>query len=51
MDYAKGFDCVDHNKLWHILKEMGIPEYVTYVLRNLYIGQEATVRMGHGKMV
>ena len=48
IDYAKGFDCVDHNKLWHILKEMGIPEYVTYVLRNLYIGQEATVRTEHG---
>ena len=41
IDYAKGFDCVYHNKLWHILKEMGIPEHITCVLRNLYIGQEA----------
>ena len=46
--YAKAFDCVDHNKLWTILKEMGIPEHLTYLLRNLYTGQEATVRTGHG---
>ena len=45
---AKAFDCVDHNKLWKILKEMGIPEHLTYLLRNLYAGQEATVRTGHG---
>ena len=44
IDYAKAFDCVDHNKLWKILKEMGIPDYVTCLLRNLYAGQEATVR-------
>ena len=49
IDYAKAFDCVDHNKLWKILKEMGIPDYMTYLLRNLYAGQEATVRTGHGK--
>ena len=48
IDYAKVFDCVDHNKLWKILKEMGIPDHVTYLLRNLYAGQEATVRTGHG---
>ena len=48
LDYAKAFDCVDHNKLWKILKEMGIPDYVTCLLRNLYAGQEATVRTGHG---
>ena len=48
IDYAKAFDCVDHNKLWKILKEMGIPEYLTCLLRNLYAGQEATVRTGHG---
>ena len=47
-DYAKAFDCVDHNKLWKILKEMGIPEHLTCLLRNLYAGQEATVRPGHG---
>ena len=46
--YAKAFDCVDHNKLWKILKEMGIPDYLTYLLRNLYAGQEATFRTGHG---
>ena len=46
-DYAKAFDCVDHNKLWKILKEMGIPDHQTCVLRNLYAGQEATVRTGH----
>ena len=48
IDYAKAFDCVDHNKLWKILKEMGIPDHLTYLLRNLYAGQEATVRTGHG---
>ena len=48
MDYAKAFDCVDHNKLWKILKEMGIPDHLTCLLRNLYAGQEATVRIGHG---
>ena len=46
--YAKAFDCVDHNKLWKILKEMGIPEHLTCLLRNLYAGQEAIVRTGHG---
>ena len=48
IDYAKAFDCVDHNKLWKILKEMGIPGHLTGLLRNLYAGQEATVRTGHG---
>src|SRR5574341_231940 len=48
IDYAKSFDCVDHNKLWKILKEMGIPDHLTCLLRNLYAGQEATVRTGHG---
>ena len=48
IDYAKAFDCVDHNKLWKILKEMGIPDHQTCLLRNLYAGQEATVRTGHG---
>ena len=48
IDYAKAFECVDHNKLWNILKEMGIPEHLTCLLRNLYVGQEATVRTGHG---
>ena len=47
-DYAKAFDCVDHSKLWGILKEMGIPDHLTCLLRNLYTGQEATVRTGHG---
>ena len=47
MDYAKAFDSVDHNKLWKILKEMGIPDHLTCLLRNLYAGQEATVRTGH----
>ena len=47
-DYAKAFDYVDHNKLWKILREMGIPDHLTCLLRNLYIGQEATVRTGHG---
>ena len=48
IDYAKAFDCMDHNKLWKILKEMGIPENLICILRNLYAGQEATVRTGHG---
>ena len=48
IDSAKAFDCVDHNKLWKLLKEMGIPDYLTCLLRNLYAGQEATVRTGHG---
>ena len=47
-DYAKASDCVDHNRLWKILKEMGIPDHLTCLLRNLYAGQEATVRTGHG---
>ena len=46
IDYAKAFDCVDHNKLWKILKEMGIPDHLTGLLKNLYAGQEATVRTG-----
>ena len=49
-DYTKAFDCVDHNKLWKILQEMRIPDYLTCLLRNLYAGQEATVRTGHGTM-
>ena len=48
LDYAKAFDCVDHNKLWKNLKEMGIPEHLTCLLRNLYAGQAATVRTEHG---
>ena len=48
IDYANAFDCVDHNKLWKILKEMGIPDHLTCLLRNLYAGQEATVRTKHG---
>ena len=48
IDYAKAFDSVDHNKLWKILKEMGIPDHQTWLLRKLYVGQEATVRTGHG---
>ena len=48
IDYAKAFDCMDHNKLWKILKEMGIPDHLICLLRNLYAGQEATVRTGHG---
>ena len=47
LDYAKAFDCVDHNILWKILKEMGIPDHSTFLLRNLYAGQEGTVRTGH----
>ena len=50
IDYAKAFDCVDHNKLWKILKEMGIPDHLTCLLKNLYAGQEATVRTGHETM-
>ena len=48
IDYTKAFDCVDHNKLWKILKEMGIPDHLTCLLRNSYAGQEATVGTGHG---
>ena len=48
INYAKAFDCVDHNKLWKILKEMGIPDHLTCLLRNLYAGQEGTIRTGHG---
>ena len=48
IDYAKAFDCEDHNKVWKILKEMGIPDHLTYLLRNLYASQEATIRTGHG---
>ena len=51
IDYAKAFDCVDHNKMWKILQEMGIPDHLTCLLRNLYAGQEATVRTGHGTTV
>jgi len=50
IDYAKAFDCMNHNKLWEILREMGIPEHLTCLLRNLYAGQEAMVRMSHGTM-
>ena len=50
IDYAKAFDCVDHNILWKILQEMGIPDHLTCLLRNLYAGQQATVRTRHGKM-
>ena len=50
IDYTKAFDCIDHNKLWEILKEMGIPDQLSYLLRNLYAGQEATGRTGHGTM-
>ena len=48
IDYAKAFDCEDHNKLWKILKQMGISDHLTCLLRNRYAGQEATVRIGHG---
>ena len=48
IDYAKAFDCVDHNRLWKILKELGIPDYITCLLSNLYAGQEATFRTGRG---
>ena len=50
IDYTKAFDCVDHNKLWKIFQEMGIPDHLICLLRNLYAGQETTVRMGHGTM-
>ena len=50
INYAKAFDCVDHNKLWKILQETGIPDHLICLLRNLYAGQEATVRTGHGTM-
>ena len=50
IDYTKAFDCVDYNKWWRILQEMGIPDQLTCLLRNLYAGQEATVRTGHGRM-
>ena len=50
IDYTKTFDCVNHNKLWKILKEMGIPDHLTCLMRNLYVSQEATVRTGHGTM-
>ena len=50
IDYIKAFDCVDHSKLWEILKEMGIPDDLTCLLRNLYAGQEATIRIRHGTM-
>ena len=49
IDYAKAFDCVDHNKLWKILKEMGLPDHLTCLLKNLYAGQEETVRTRYGK--
>ena len=48
IDYAKAFDCVDHSRLWEILKQIGIPDHLICLLRNLYAGQEATVRTGHG---
>ena len=48
IDYAKAFDCVDHNKLWKILKEIWIPDHITRLLKNLYVGQEATIRTGYG---
>ena len=48
IDYAKAFNCVDHNKLWKIIQGMGIPDHLSFLLRNLYSGQEATVRIGHG---
>ena len=48
IDYAEAFDCVDHNKLWKILKEMGIPDHLNCLMRNLYVGQKAIVRTGHG---
>ena len=50
IDYAEAFDCMDHNKRWKILKEMGIPDHLTCLLRNLYAGQEAMIRTGHGTM-
>ena len=50
IDYAKAFDCVDHNKLWKILEEMGLQDYLTYLLKHLYASQETTIRTGHGKI-
>ena len=50
IDYAKDFDSADHNKLWKILQEMGVPGHLTFLLRNIYVGQEATIRSGHGTM-
>ena len=50
IDYSKAFDCVDYNKLWKILKDMGIPDHLTRLLQNLYAGQETTVKTKHGKM-
>ena len=50
IDYAKAFDCVDHNKLWNILNKTGIPDHLTHLLKSLYTEQEATVRTGHGTM-
>ena len=50
IDYTKAFDCVDHNELWKILKEIGIPDHLNCLLRNLYVSQEATLRTGHGTM-
>ena len=50
IDYAKACDCVDHNKLWKILKEMGLPDHLTFLLRNMYAGQKATLRTRHGIM-
>ena len=50
IDYVKAFDCVNHNKLWKTVKEMGIPDHLTCLLRNLYTGQEAPIRTGHGTM-
>ena len=51
IDYAKAFDCMDHHKLWKILKEMGIPDHLTCLLRNLYTGQEAAITTGHGQQI
>ena len=48
IDYIKAFDCVDHNKLWKILQDMGLPDHLTCLLRNVYAGKEATIRIGHG---
>ena len=50
LDYTKDFDCVDHNKLWKILKDMAVPDHLTCLLRNLYAGEKVTVRIGHGTM-
>ena len=51
IDYNKAFNCVDHNELWNILQEIGIPDHLTFLLRNVYACQEATVRTGHGKQI